>query len=72
MMTPGQILAAILLAMVIGAGGAWQVQDLRYGKQLAEIDRDQAVALKNAGDEARQEEQRRQAKVNKEASDARE
>ena len=71
-MTLGQILAAILLAMVIGAGGAWQVQDLRYGEQLAEIERDQAVALKNAGDEARQEEQRRQAKVNKEASDARE
>ncbi|OCW24849.1 DUF2514 domain-containing protein [Pseudomonas aylmerensis] len=71
-MTPGQILAAILLAMVITAAGTWQVQDWRYGEQLAEIDRDQAVALKNAGDDARQEEQRRQASVNKEASNARE
>ena len=35
-MTPGQILAAILLAMVISAGGTWQVQDWRLGKQLAE------------------------------------
>lgn len=71
-MTPGQILAAILLAMVISAAGIWKVQDWRYGAQLAQIERDQAIALKNAGDEARQEEQRRQAAVNKEASDARE
>ena len=35
-MTPGQILAAILLAMVISAAGTWQVQDWRMGKQLAE------------------------------------
>ncbi|WP_338577109.1 lysis system i-spanin subunit Rz [Pseudomonas canadensis] len=35
-MTPGQILAAILLAVVIGFGGAWQVQDWRMGKQFAE------------------------------------
>ncbi|WP_104902954.1 lysis system i-spanin subunit Rz [Pseudomonas sp. LH1G9] len=35
-MTPGQILAAILLAMAIGFGGAWQVQDWRMGKKLAE------------------------------------
>ncbi|MFN3356261.1 MAG: lysis system i-spanin subunit Rz, partial [Pseudomonas sp.] len=34
-MTPGQILASILLALVIGFGGAWQVQDWRMGKQLA-------------------------------------
>ncbi|WLH76809.1 DUF2514 family protein [Pseudomonas sp. FP2335] len=71
-MTPGQILVAILLAMVISAGGTWQVQDWRYGEQLAEIERDHAVALKGAGDEARKEEQRRQASVNKEASNARE
>lgn len=71
-MTPGQILVAILLAIVITAAGTWQVQDWRYGEQIAEIDRDQAVALKNAGDDARQEEQRRQASVNKEASNARE
>jgi hypothetical protein len=35
-MTPGQILAAILLSMVIGAGGAWQIQDWRMGEQLSE------------------------------------
>ena len=35
-MTPGQILAAILLAMAISAGGTWQVQDWRMGKRLAE------------------------------------
>lgn len=34
-MTPGQILAAILLAMGIGFGGAWQVQDWRYDGKLA-------------------------------------
>lgn len=71
-MTPGQILAALFLAMVISAGGAWRVQDYRYGEQLADIERDHAVALKSAGDDARKEEQRRQASVNKEASDARE
>ena len=36
MMTPGQILAAILLVLAIGFGGAWQVQDWRMGKKLAE------------------------------------
>ena len=71
-MTPGQILAAILLAMVIGFGGAWQVQDWRYGKQLAEIGKAQAIAIAEAGSSARQEEQRRQSAVNKEASNARE
>lgn len=35
-MSPGHILAAILLAMVISAAGTWQVQDWRMGKQLAE------------------------------------
>lgn len=71
-MTPGQILAAILLAMAVAFGGAWQVQDWRYEKRLADIDRDQALAITEAGDKARQEEQRRQSAVNKEASDARE
>ena len=71
-MKPTQIVAVILLAVVISAGGTWRVQDWRYGKQLADIDRDQAVAIKEAGDLARQEEQRRQKAVNKEASDARE
>ena len=35
-MTPGQILAAILLAMAISAGGTWQVQEWRLGKTQAE------------------------------------
>lgn len=35
-MTPGHILAAILLAMVISAAGTWQVQNWRMGEQLAE------------------------------------
>ncbi|MBK3439817.1 lysis system i-spanin subunit Rz [Pseudomonas sp. MF7448] len=35
-MTPGQILAVILLAMAISAGGTWQVQEWRTGKMLAE------------------------------------
>jgi hypothetical protein len=35
-MTAGQILAAILLAMVISAAGTWQVQDWRMGEKLAE------------------------------------
>jgi len=35
-MTPGQILCAILLALAIGFGGAWQVQDWRMGEKLAE------------------------------------
>lgn len=71
-MTPGQILAVIMLAMVISAGGTWQVQDWRYGAQLADIARDQALAITKAGEDARKEEQRRQATVNKEASNARE
>ena len=71
-MTPGQILAAVLLAMAISAAGTWQVQDWRYEKRLAGIERDYALAITEAGDKARKEEQRRQAVVNKEASDARE
>lgn len=71
-MMPGQILAAILLAMVISAGGTWQVQDWRYSTRLADIARDQALAITKAGEDARAEEQRRQANVNKEASNARE
>ena len=50
-MTPGQILAAILLAMVISAGGTWQVQDWRYGKQIAEqagLHKDDLAAISSA------------------------
>lgn len=32
MMTPGQVLAAILLAMAVSAAGTWQVQGWRVGK----------------------------------------
>lgn len=72
MMTPAQILAAILLAIAVGFGGAWQVQSWRYGEKLAGIEKAQALAIAEAGNVAREEEQRRQAAVNKEASDARE
>ena len=51
MMTPGQILAAILLAAAIAFGGAWQVQDWRMGKKLAEqagLHKDDLAAITNA------------------------
>ena len=51
MMTPEQILAAIVLAIAIGFGGAWQVQDWRMGKQLAEqvsLHKDDLAAISNA------------------------
>ena len=50
-MTPGQILGAILLALAIGFGGAWQVQDWRMGKKLAEqagLYTDDLAAISNA------------------------
>ncbi|MBC3239669.1 lysis protein [Pseudomonas lurida] len=50
-MSPGQILAAILLAMVVSAAGAWQLQDWRLGKQLAEQDglhKDDLAAISRA------------------------
>jgi hypothetical protein len=71
-MTPGQILAAILLAGAGSAACTWQVQDWRYGTKLADIGKAQAIAVTKAGNDARAEEQRRQASVNKEASNARE
>ena len=71
-MTPWQILVAILLAMVLTAASTWQVQDWRFGKQLAANGEAWAMAITEAGNTARKEEQRRQSAVNKEASDARE
>lgn len=75
-MTPVQkmtgLVVLILVLMASAAGVTWQVQDWRYGKQLAEIGEAQALAVTEAGNTARQEEQRRQSAVNKEASDARE
>jgi len=57
--TPGQILAAILLAMAVSAAGAWQVQDWRMGKKLAEqagLHKDDLTAITNAAaDQARDE-----------------
>jgi hypothetical protein len=50
-MTAGQILAAILLAMVISAAGTWQVQDWRMGEKLAEqagLHKDDLAAITNA------------------------
>ncbi|SDQ57738.1 Bacteriophage Rz lysis protein [Pseudomonas lundensis] len=50
-MTPGQVLAAILLALAIGFGGAWQVQDWRMGKKLSEqagLHKDDLAAITNA------------------------
>ncbi|AZE55871.1 hypothetical protein C4K03_3718 [Pseudomonas synxantha] len=50
-MSPGQILGAILLVLSIGFGGAWQVQDWRMGKKLAEqagLHKDDLAAISNA------------------------
>ena len=62
-MTAGQILAAILLAMVISAAGTWQVQDWRMGKKLAEqagLHKDDLTAITNAAaDQARDETDKR-------------
>jgi uncharacterized protein HemX len=62
-MTPVQILAAILLALAIGFGGAWTVQDWRMGKQLAEqagLHKDDLAAIGNAAaDQVRTEQDKR-------------
>jgi hypothetical protein len=62
-MTAGQILAAILLAMVISAAGTWQVQDWRMGKKLAEqavLHKDDLAAITNAAaTQARAEQDKR-------------
>jgi len=62
-MTPGQILAAILLAMVLSAASTWQVQDWRMGKKLAEqagLHKDDLAAITNAAaDQARDETDKR-------------
>ena len=62
-MTPGQILAAILLAMAVSAAGTWQVQDWRMGKTLAEqadLHKDDLAAITNAAvDQARAEQNKR-------------
>ena len=66
-MTPVQKLIglglAILLALAIGFGGAWQVQDWRYGKQLAVqagLHTDDLAAISNAASaQARNEQDKR-------------
>ena len=70
-MTPAQILAAIVLAMIISAAGTWQVQDWRYGQRLADQARTRAEAVLEAGRVAREEEQRRQSALNRLGRDAR-
>ncbi|AUO22537.1 lysis system i-spanin subunit Rz [Pseudomonas sp. NC02] len=50
-MTTVQKLAVVLLAMAVSFGGAWQVQDWRMGKQLAEqagLHKDDLAAITNA------------------------
>ena len=63
MMTPAQILAAILLAIAVGFGGAWQVQDWRMGKELAKqagLHKDDLAAISNAAaSQARAEQEKR-------------
>ena len=62
-MTPGQIMGAILLALIIGFSGAWQVQDWRMGARLAEqagLFKDDLAAITNAAaGKARVETERR-------------
>ena len=62
-MTPGQILGAILLALAIGFGGAWQVQDWRLGERLAEqagLHKDDLAEISRAAsDQARVEQGKR-------------
>ncbi len=62
-MTPGQILAAILLAMAISAAGTWQVQDWRLGEVLAEQSTQFETDLTSIGNaaaaEARAEQEKR-------------
>ena len=55
--------AAALLGASIAAVGAWQVQNWRYGEQMAEIRHDQAVASKEAEKFARQAETQRRSDV---------
>ncbi|AUG08163.1 lysis system i-spanin subunit Rz [Pseudomonas sp. S09G 359] len=68
-MTPGQILAAILLAMAVSGAGTWQVQDWRMGKQLAEqadLHKDDLAAISNAAAaQARTEQDKRLATEHK-------
>ncbi|MBK3444436.1 lysis system i-spanin subunit Rz [Pseudomonas lactis] len=59
-MTPGQILCAILLALAIGFGAAWQVQDWRMGEKLAEqggLFEKQLAAISNKASSQAQAEQ---------------
>ena len=62
-MTPGQILCAILLALAIGFGGAWQIQDWRMGERLAEqagqFEKDLAAISNSAAAQAQAEQGKR-------------
>ncbi|WP_395609584.1 DUF2514 domain-containing protein [Pseudomonas sp. B22129] len=71
-MTPAQKLLVLLLAMAIACFSTLKVDAWRYGKQIADRDIAQALAIARAVSEAREEDQRRQSAVNKAGSDARE
>lgn len=75
-MTPvqklGGLVLLVLILMASAAGATWLAQDWRFGKKLAVLGEAHALAISEAGRVAREEEQRRQSAVNKEASDARE
>ncbi|WP_395607320.1 DUF2514 family protein [Pseudomonas sp. B22129] len=71
-MTPVQKLVVVLLAMAIACFSTLKVDAWRYGKQIADRDTAQALAIARAVSEAREEDQRRQVAMNKVGSDARE
>ena len=56
-------IAAALIGAAVAAVSAWQVQNWRYGEQMAEIRHDQAVASKEAEKFARQAETQRRSDV---------
>lgn len=64
------IAAAIAVLMALSAAGAWQWQANAYGRQIADMRRDQADANALAQAGARREEQRRQTALDEVRQDA--
>lgn len=60
------------LAAAVGFGGAWTAQDWRYGRQIAQIERDQAQAMADAEKRARAQETRWRTTIEGVQIDARE
>ena len=60
------------LAAAVGFGGAWTAQDWRYGRQIAQIERDQAQAMAEAQKRARMQETRWRTTIEGVQIDARE